>query len=1093
MKNYNKYQLLVIILACFLPLVSKANSSTELPDNIFANKYTGMATVQVPLYRTTQREIPLVVGLLYRTSGIKVNALPTWTGYDWELSAGGQITREEQMGCDEFEYPSVPSYFHDPDLSNNCSPDVFYFSFMGKSGRFFFGGDRQWHVYSQSNLYIDFDVDEPSNYTEPFFLYGGYTDDGQHADLHPQQRTIKGFTIMDEDGTKYIFGSDKSAPALVDSTCAFNHLENLNIDYSVPLLALHADTVANAPTMKADTWYLTKVIDRFGNTLYEFEYERGEFIVDVQLDIHYEEVHAPDAPYTSLVKDSPNCRNLNGLFTFYKKINYDIDNSWKIIHDLKNDRKIVSSELRSEINDRTNEALNRMPFCPYRFNVVSPVYLKRINMPLSDDSIVFTRTEPHKALTSDILYPSLYDYIKLDSLNHALTHDGIYRFFIEQFGHTYSNRAGLNGNSLWSFSLLQTFADSIMPFHSAYSQENPDAKRRDPLCSMAIRPLSKISLYHKGMMRKRHEFSYTDMDECRLLLEGINIKERDRLVGNYAFNYNHPNVIPIDVLNTKIDSWGYYNGNRSDCSPDEYDTKSGVLSSIKYPTGAVTDFKYSMNQYENNNKLLDAGGLRVDRITSYLNGDRQDTVSSICYEYTDGQLYALPQESFSCSEFKEVETANPLLLYVYDYLSVLPFRSKTEYHIGYPQVTEHRMDGSYSTSYYSTFSGTLHPMYAIDYENESEKYTGYKRGNLLKSLLFDREGHLVKETYYTYRSDRAGEKSMSASNVKMKTAISKDRWGYPCLRHFSAGSHYDLYYSKYDVVETKTVMHENGQSVTDIETFFKEDYTLSVRGKQAEVRKCLGKRKSREGDNHSILETFCFDSIRSEAFLNQFFLPVTKKTVSRQLRVEIRDTETPIKEDNRHYPNANNLGKIDQVPFVRDTAVYLKKGLLSGEETTYMPIECNSGLAMVPKKTFSLHGFSETPSLEAEYLSYRTDGQLETFQEKGQPMSKVFYDDYGRVVANVTSSYNFGQFDYNLKTLVPKFVIKTFDGKSVFDLPNTNASVYMYNDLGQIESITDSPGITTYCVYDAEGRLIETKDHNGKIINRYSYNIKFEE
>ncbi|MDD7146688.1 MAG: hypothetical protein PUH79_11010, partial [Hallella sp.] len=45
----------------------------------------------------------LSASLLYDTSGILVNSLPSWTGHSWTLSVGGVITRAVKGYPDEFD------------------------------------------------------------------------------------------------------------------------------------------------------------------------------------------------------------------------------------------------------------------------------------------------------------------------------------------------------------------------------------------------------------------------------------------------------------------------------------------------------------------------------------------------------------------------------------------------------------------------------------------------------------------------------------------------------------------------------------------------------------------------------------------------------------------------------------------------------------------------------------------------------------------------------------------------------------------------------------------------------------------------------
>ena len=187
--------------------------------------YTGRADVSIPLYKTTQRGVELDISLHYDTSGLLMNSLPGWTGNGWTLNAGGVITRcvnirndeyvfpphvQNQMICPAYNYfqsySSLSTLLQNPnndyrqlkDSLSNCindyAPDVFYFNFMGKSGRFMLGNDGQWKVYCDENIDVMFNINDEDNYIRPFVK-------DYHNNMgYYQPKTIKGFTIVDDQG-----------------------------------------------------------------------------------------------------------------------------------------------------------------------------------------------------------------------------------------------------------------------------------------------------------------------------------------------------------------------------------------------------------------------------------------------------------------------------------------------------------------------------------------------------------------------------------------------------------------------------------------------------------------------------------------------------------------------------------------------------------------------------------------------------------------------------------------------------------------------------------------------------------------------------
>lgn len=262
--------------------------------NIPMDYHTGHANVSIPLYSTSIRNVDLNIQLSYDSGAIPMNALPSWTGHGWTLHAGGVISRITIGDPDEQNpfYVVRPegysplynkNYFHNYDTvvnlmnNNNMSlseiisstlipsdigPDIFYFNFLGKSGRFLLGNDGQWKVISDENLDIEFDISDSRNYIDPFITQLTF-------DVN-QPKTIKGFTIVDEDGVRYNFGGSTSS-----------------IEYSVDIFNTAIDNFGKPLEKRitnpwiATSWYLTSVVDRHGETLYSFSYKRGKFIAQI--------------------------------------------------------------------------------------------------------------------------------------------------------------------------------------------------------------------------------------------------------------------------------------------------------------------------------------------------------------------------------------------------------------------------------------------------------------------------------------------------------------------------------------------------------------------------------------------------------------------------------------------------------------------------------------------------------------------------------------------------------------------------------------------------------------------------------------------
>lgn len=164
------------------------------------NYANGTVDVSVPLYEINERGIKIPVKLLYNTSGIKVQEVAGVVGLGWALQAGGSITRIIRDRPDE-----VPDgYFGSNDrlddyidideltipgsviagIAGNWDgeADIFRLNLNGRFLSFFFDVQGQVHFQPYQDIKMDVDL----------------LDD-----------EIVGFTVWDENGTEYIFGSSE--------------------------------------------------------------------------------------------------------------------------------------------------------------------------------------------------------------------------------------------------------------------------------------------------------------------------------------------------------------------------------------------------------------------------------------------------------------------------------------------------------------------------------------------------------------------------------------------------------------------------------------------------------------------------------------------------------------------------------------------------------------------------------------------------------------------------------------------------------------------------------------------------------------------
>ncbi len=128
--------------------------------NVPINESSGRISKNIPLYNYKAGNLEIPISMSYIGNGVKVDQLPTWTGINWSLSAGGVITRVVKDRPDESIYTTRILYDWEDltnlDLQNNQANinqmhnianggsydteiDVFNFSFGDYSGSFYLG------------------------------------------------------------------------------------------------------------------------------------------------------------------------------------------------------------------------------------------------------------------------------------------------------------------------------------------------------------------------------------------------------------------------------------------------------------------------------------------------------------------------------------------------------------------------------------------------------------------------------------------------------------------------------------------------------------------------------------------------------------------------------------------------------------------------------------------------------------------------------------------------------------------------------------------------------------------------------------------
>lgn len=207
--------------------------------------YTGTPSISVPLYNLNAGNFTLPISLSYHASGVKVEEEAGFVGLGWALQGGGVITKSTKNISDfeSFGYPqsSVP----DPNDVNymqavamghaDPEPDIFYFNFAGKSGKFIM------HSLQQSADCMDVTL---INQEKICVTYNFTT----HA-----------WTITTDNGIRYIFGVQE-----------YNLPQSASSDVSA---ASAKSSLLSSPSF-VSSWYLSEIILTNNESIY-FDYANG--------------------------------------------------------------------------------------------------------------------------------------------------------------------------------------------------------------------------------------------------------------------------------------------------------------------------------------------------------------------------------------------------------------------------------------------------------------------------------------------------------------------------------------------------------------------------------------------------------------------------------------------------------------------------------------------------------------------------------------------------------------------------------------------------------------------------------------------------
>lgn len=766
--------------------------------------HTGNPGISIPIHTLNVRNVPFPVTLDYDAQAVQMNAMPGWTGHNWTLNAGGVITRQINGNPDEYRIPAAQKHlranghreydcyfkscstlayylrenqFNSLDtnlvyLERDFEPDVFYFSFLGKTGRFFLGNDGQWKVYSEDNLDILFNIsDSTENLIPPFIK------EFPHPNARDgQPYTIAGFRIRDDNGNMYEFGYD-----------------TLAIEYRTNMFLM--SEVEEVESWFATSWYLTHIYDRFGNELYRLNYKRGYYLPQLYRLEYSTTYHGADS----------------GVW-WYKAFGF-----------------IGDGVLGNEFTEASSIKF------PFGGELLSPVYLDEI-ICADSIKVVFASGPSNLDMAQcyngilgggNLNGGKVYGFFRDENNSNFKPFYYLESDNPDARRYQYSPDSAINGDFMNVLSRTRH-----MRLNSISIQTDTDSSSGNDICFHFIYDysgrmhLASISRSHWGQAGSFvHDATYNfKYNHYELLPADYLTKSADH------WGYYNGKTYSLSSLNRNFAAFKAYR------DPDTTKMKYGVLTQITYPTGGASKISYESNRFSkavtpDRQNLVDSigygGGIRVREIAEYEDSACTRLLKKRTFDYdypnsvtSSGVLFAPPLYYWPDWRAYTGNGNVNIGITTFRSSSIIPLSNSFGPSVGYSFVKETFDDGSCNTYRYSNISdakdmllsygryngtGTV----ASPYDKFCER--GYMRGRLLNRTAYDKLGHKVRGTGYGYRTDSVEDKFVLGTNLRPQSLHASGSF-----QHFT-GRIYKLFFPDYDIVRESDTLFFNGSGrrITD--------------------------------------------------------------------------------------------------------------------------------------------------------------------------------------------------------------------------------------------------------------------------------------
>ncbi len=1095
------------------------------------NESTGSISPSIPLYTYQGGNISIPISLAYSGNGVKVDQRPTTTGINWNLIAGGAITRQVRDRPDELAYSSIPLYnnrlFYDDDTLHDLNGSGLIPSRLGAPSP-----PSEW-VSTIVNLATTVDIDtEVDIFNYNFMGYSGsfYIDENWEPILIKYDKEIKidisnihvienqlirsEITITTSDGVKYLFGGDNDSDPQENS--------NSGAEYS------SSHNGSAGPTEEVlNSFYLTKITHPNADTV-NFEY-------------NYTSVR------TYKVGEQESLSITYGACSGSQQTNYSPFNA-----PVSTYSKTIHQRILSKISSsRTNETIE--------FNRIDSDNFKNT----LEDIIVKKGTNIVKKFDLAYLYPTgdserfyLESVDELNSSNqsfgkkYSMDYDSPH-LLPSMFSKSQDHYGYFNGKT--NSTLIPSGVNSVFDNHYSLADREPvfDKAKYGSLASITY-PTGGITYFeyesgydpnnilsqtipHHLKIYHNDAYNQTLQIKTKLIVPSLlsgNIPKTQTVTASYNIETDgdiiHKEWVRIEVqdensnviANKDIELENPENNHNSISGTINFDIIEGINYTVilKFVNGVGTSMVDNLSQPVFNDAGIhitatlnyeyaidsppiyaEALGIRIKSITNKL--VNQDIADYKRYYYNTKE-----NRSFNFNEYSTIE--NPKKVFFPMYYSVTTGEIVCPAGDGFeiiPTEVTTLKSSSLTSLFIDDSSKKMYPAVTVSYGGDNfenggkemnfivkgdrlpHNYLGRKiytsnrdhvsleNGTKLKEVLFKKDGiqyDVLKETNYNYKNTiYNSDISSKVVNTIVQKEFAPQNDGNLRVDYINIG----LYetYSRWHGIESVVTKEYFGNNVVTTTQVY--DYESNLAGLPTHEY-------STSSDEITTLKrTYYPDEVTTNSSLGHDNLTIDEKNAIDKLKKD----------------QLFRIGEPVQVEIykdINDDGTYQASELLNTQRTNYfhyydllLNIE-----NIVPS---SVETAKEGNELESRitYHSYYDNGNVKELSKKeGTHIVYIWGYNEQYPIAKIENS-TYASIEA-LSAFGPNFNIvnglSTSQENALRGLSNAMVTTYTYDPPIGVTSITDPRGRTIYYTYDEFNRLKFVKDHDGKILSENEYNYK---